>query len=586
MSQRPSTHPARSARLSILDGALAALAVAGVLLTSIALVLQRTAIELAGVRISLRNPARPFVLAAVAMLVWAWLNPERCDALLQRTKRTIGRLPRWLAPLAIGALVVIAGLRAGASVASGADSYGYITQAEMLSEWRTRRPEPPLAASATWTDSRLSMAPLGWLPAEPGTQVPVYPPGYPLLMAAARTIDTRLMGVVVPVSGAVTMLALMAIAALVGRRELGWAAAVLLGTSPAFLMSLVVPMSDLPATAAWTVAMAAALAPGVSSALMAGLAGGMGILIRPNLLPLALAVIALSAASGRDSARLRVWRAGAAAIGLGLGALCVAAFQWSYYGSPTANGYGRLEDLFAVRYWSTNVAQFSMWLMSTQATVALIGTGAAVLARARDAHRMPWLLLALPALTLACYLFYLPFDNWTYLRFLLPGLPIVMLWSAAGLAWVTRVAPGAAGRLAFVLLIVWCGLGQFHEARVRHVFANAASVQRFEDVSRAVQQRVPPASVVVTREFSGSLQYYAGLQTVRWDRLDAASLTRAVTQLQAAGLPVFALLDERSELPDFKTRFPDLLPSRLDVVQTYAGSAERITLYRWRPVGQ
>ena len=89
--------------------------------------------------------------------------------------------------------------------------------------------------------------------------VPVYPPGYPLLMAGARLIHAQWMFAVVPLAGAATLLAVIFLARAIGRSDVGVAAATLLASSPAFLMSLVVPMSDVPATAAWAVATALAI---------------------------------------------------------------------------------------------------------------------------------------------------------------------------------------------------------------------------------------------------------------------------------------------------------------------------------------
>ena len=536
-------------------------------------------LQLAGIRVSLRNASRPFLVLAAISLLLVHLRPAHAARLRDGVRCVTSAVPAWCVALALAALVVAVGSGFGSDVASGADSYGYITHAEMLSEGRLRRPESTLAAGATWPNSRRSLAPLGWLPAETGSLTPVYPPGYPSLMAAARLIHPRAMFAVVPLAGAVTLVAVMVLARAIGHSNVGVAAAALLASSPAFLMSLVVPMSDLPATASWAVATALAIGRTRWSAIGAGTAGGLALLIRPNLLPLSIGILALAAMQGSDT-RQRLFRSSLVALGLAAGAVLVAAFQWEYYGSPTANGYGRMNDLFALGHGRTNVVQFSRWLFETHPMALLVASAAGAVWTMRRAAMPASLLWLLPALTFASYALYLPFDNWTYLRFLLPAFPVAMIWAAIGLRQVLGHLRDPMPSYAFVLTIAWCALAGVHEARVRGIFANAASVERFRSTSLDVARTLPPRSVVVTREFSGSLHYYAHVETLRWDWLDASGLEQAVRALRSQERQVFALLDLRSEAPEFERSHPGGASLRLEPLQTFSGSAERIALYR------
>ena len=564
-------------------------------LTTLA-VLHGESLQVSGVRVSLRNASRPFLALAAITLLLVLLRPARAAHVRDSLRRVASTVPWWCVPLMLAVLVGAAGVRFGSDEASGADSYGYVTQAEMLSGGHLERAESALAPAATWPNGRRSLAPLGWLPAEAGSMVPVYPPGYPLLMAGARLIHAQWMFAVVPLAGAATLLAVIFLARAIGRADVGVAAATLLASSPAFLMSLVVPMSDMPATAAWAVATTLALghspradqrrAPnarsGIShawSAIGAGAAGGLALLIRPNLLPLSIGILLLAVTQGSDR-RHRWVRLLIVGSGLAAGAVLVAAFQWAYYGSPTANGYGRMADLFARRHWRTNVLQFTAWLFTTHPRLVLVASAVgAVLtlrARATPASRLLWM----PGLTFACYVLYLPFDDWTYLRFLLPAFPVLMLWAAIGMRHVVSYLREPLPSYAFALTVAWCALAGVHEARVRNVFANAASVERFRSISLEVAKVIPSRSVVVTREFSGSLQYYAHVDTLRWDWLDAAGLEQAVSTLQSQEREVFALLDLRSEAPDFeKHHDPRNTPLRLEHLQTFSGTVERVALY-------
>ena len=70
-------------------------------------------------------------------------------------------------------------------LATAADSYGYLAQAELWIR-SVPRVEQALPQSFPWPDAQRTFAPLGYRPSiDARAIVPTYPPGYPLLMAAA-----------------------------------------------------------------------------------------------------------------------------------------------------------------------------------------------------------------------------------------------------------------------------------------------------------------------------------------------------------------------------------------------------------------
>ncbi len=98
----------------------------------------------------------------------------------------VGRWSAWLA-LLVALLAVLEGIRSGIFVAGGADAYGYVTQASLWANLQLRVQEP-LAAIVPSLGS--AVAPLGYrLGTVPGTIVPVYSPGLPLLMAIALKVE-------------------------------------------------------------------------------------------------------------------------------------------------------------------------------------------------------------------------------------------------------------------------------------------------------------------------------------------------------------------------------------------------------------
>ena len=68
----------------------------------------------------------------------------------------------------------------------------------------------------------------------------------------------------------------------------GLVAALVLATTPVFLFQAMQPMSDVPAAALWMLALAAVTGTRPRAPLVAGLATAAAVLMRPNLVPLAI----------------------------------------------------------------------------------------------------------------------------------------------------------------------------------------------------------------------------------------------------------------------------------------------------------
>src|SRR5262249_53741210 len=149
----------------------------------------------------------------------------------------------------IGIMIVGLGAVAGTHVAGGADSYGYLSQAELWLSGHLRvdqrwlaLPEPPF--------DEWALTPLGYRPGtQPGIIVPIYSPGLPLLMAAGKLIASGGAHAVVPIMGGLMVMLTFVLGRLLFSDAVGLGAVLLLAASPAFLIHLMMPMSDVPAAA-------------------------------------------------------------------------------------------------------------------------------------------------------------------------------------------------------------------------------------------------------------------------------------------------------------------------------------------------
>src|SRR5206468_11335610 len=122
----------------------------------------------------------------------------------------------------------------GAFVASGADAYGYVSQALLWAHGRVVLPDP--LASLEPVHGR-AVAPLGYQLAQtPGAIVPTYPPGLPLIMAAAQmTAGPAAVFWVVPLLAGVVVSLTYVLGERTTDRQAAWLACMLTASSPIFL---------------------------------------------------------------------------------------------------------------------------------------------------------------------------------------------------------------------------------------------------------------------------------------------------------------------------------------------------------------
>lgn len=506
------------------------------------------ALDVGGVHLTIRSPVRPFVVAGVAAAILIASSPRGA-----RWWDVLARLADTHAlglSVAMATIVAGAGVRYGSFVASAADSYGYVAEARLFAQGRLSLPQP-WAQGFAWPNAAGVWTPLGFWPSPDGTAiVPTYPPGFPLLMAAAQWLGGAAAGyLVVPVAGALAVIATF----LLGRRlddtRTGLLAAVLLACSPALLFHVCLPMSDVPATAAWSLAILLALRRSPAVVVASGLCAGLACLIRPNLAPLLIAALLALTIEFEPAAPTWTRRALLFVAGLVPAGLLLALFHTRWYGSPLGTSH-QLGDLFRIENLWPNLMTYPTWLIDTHTIFILLAPlGIFAVRRGRT------LLAIVPVTVATCYAFYSPFDHWTYLRFLLPAFPAVFILLAAAVRrGVERLPPGGTQVIALTLVAA-VALTSWQQARVRGAFSNHENLQRFVTVPRFIRAQLPDNAVVLTRVYSGSIREYGERLTLRWDVLDPQWLDRAIQDLQSLGHAVFIVIEDEDERARFVSRF-------------------------------
>ncbi len=333
--------------------------------------------------------------------------------------------------LAIGVAAAMAvaavGFLRGTYAAGGSDSSCYALMADAFASG-TLQPTSALVERVPWPDAPKTFTPGGFQPSEEtrSAYVPICAPGFSLLLAplvAAGGLD----GVFVlsPIAGAVLVWCTFVAARRIAGPAAGAAAAALIAASPAMLYQVVQPMNDVTTAALWMAAFAALTG---RRWVLAGACCGLALLVRPNLLPLAVvAAIGLLIKGVLIKDQGAVLRFGIAAAPFGL---LVLVLNDALYGSPFRTGYGQVNRLFDVSLVPSNAARYLGWLVETHTFFPLLAIAAPFVVP-REKRGEVWLALALIGATMLIYFMYTPFDDWSYLRFLLPAIALMLVCASS-----------------------------------------------------------------------------------------------------------------------------------------------------------
>ena len=495
-----------------------------------------------GVEVSATDPLRPLALGIILFALGLAAGRRRDFRPEVRLRRAF--TPRVLA-LALAVVTVVTGIAGGSMTAGGADSYGYISEADLWLKGSLVIPQPA-AARVPWPEGQWTFAPLGYRPAVTGDAiVPMYSPGFPLLLAVFKSVAGHCaVGWAVPVAAGL----LIAVTFAIGRKavspQVGAGAAWLLATSPAFIYMSMSPMSDVPAALFWALAIAGCLTGSRSAAALGGMAAAVAVLIRPNLAHVGLVMVLwLGIRDFRLEPRQRFTRAALFTMPLAVGCLAVAALNQHLYGSPANSGYGRVTGLFGMESFARNVMTYGTWMIESQTPLAVFGLLALWLpsrwTKGRVQIEGKGLLAAVSISVIGVYLFYLTFDAWWYLRFLLPAWSALCVGSASLLIGGERDRFRRLGMAVLVCVGVY-GVWYAHRAGAFDIRRNE---QRYVTVAHLVRDMTPPNSVIITLQHSGSVRYYGGRTTLRYEVLHDRWLDRSVEWLQKNGFHPYILLD-------------------------------------------
>jgi hypothetical protein len=165
-----------------------------------------------------------------------------------------------------------------------------------------------------------------------------------------------------------------------------------------------------------------------------------------------------------------------------------------------------------------------------------------------------WLGLGFAALVVACYLPYSSFEEWWYLRFLLPALPVLLILASSV---PVRLVPATPAPVRAPLLVAGVALLGWHyvaTASERSAFTLDRLESRYLAAGAFASRKLPGNAVLLSVQESGPLRMYGLRTTVRFDHLDPHGLDSAVRFLDGAGYRPYFVLEVWEEA-QFRDRF-------------------------------
>jgi dolichyl-phosphate-mannose-protein mannosyltransferase len=488
-----------------------------------------------------RDPVRALAMGLGVFVLLAIAFPR---AFLRDVERASAAMRRFAPVLVLGCALVLGAhaIRHGTFTAGGSDPFGYLSQAYGWAQGTMLRPQT-FPISVPWPSADASLAPLGYSPGvQAHTMVPIYAPGLPLMMAAAMVVGDCGPFLVVPLCAALVVW----LSFLLGRRMGGpWAgllSAMFVATSPIVVFQALWPMSDVPSAAIWTGAALAALAGTRRGALAAGLWTTAGLLVRPNLFLLPIVLFAPVAFSSRERwTRMALFCAGAAPA-----VIVMATLYTFWHGAPWNTGFGSAGEIFLARNILPNLARYPVWLWQSQSPVVLLALVPLLPRFRRHVDRPATRLGAgLFLAALISYVVYNPFEEWWYLRYLLPAIPAVLALMSTGLVTLARRLPRPWGHVAVAgtALVLVAYTTRFN---VRHEMFGVIKEdeRRYAAVGAYIHDVLPANAIVFSVQESGSVRYYGGRMTIRWDNIDRDWTGRAAAEVERLGLHPYMVIED------------------------------------------
>ena len=131
---------------------------------------------------------------------------------------------------------------------------------------------------------------------------------------------------------------------------------------------------------------------------------------------------------------------------------------------------------------------------------------------------------------------------------------LVLVLFARALGHVTRLSPPAHPIVLFTIALS-CAAASHRFLENEGLGRNRTLEAKYALVGEWFEQNTSERAVVLAALHSGTIRFYGGRQTIRWDHIPGVALVATLQRLTAGGYEPYLALDLPSEPPLFEERF-------------------------------
>jgi hypothetical protein len=242
------------------------------------------------------------------------------------------------------------------------------------------------------------------------------------------------------------------------------------------------------------------------------------------------------------------------------GAIGLGFYNHHLYGGALRSGYRDIHTAFALEYGAPTVIHFAKWLALFLPAVVLALPFVALAKRETRRRELAGLgLMAGAIIGLYTFCAY-SHDDWTYLRYIMPALPSVILAALLGVEAIAR-GPGARWPRGFrpvvaLALTLWAAGNSWYWTRNLYTLYVPGYERAYSEAAQRVLELAPPNALILSCNVSGTIYYYTQMPTLLFDTLTPEEFAQYATLAREAGRPIYAALFNIEEEEAIQTRCP------------------------------
>ena len=137
----------------------------------------------------------------------------------------------------------------------------------------------------------------------------------------------------------------------------------------------------------------------------------------------------------------------------------------------------------------------------------------------------------------------------------MPAFGALAVLAAAGVVAIARTVPQPFGQLAAALALYLTLLSTISYASGKAIFGGLREGERrYMDIAEFAAEHMPTSAAIFSMQHSGSLRFYSGRLTLRYDWVQPEWASRVPAAVERAGYHPYLIVDDW-EIPEVRRRF-------------------------------